>query len=575
MRLLLTKMLSQLVFSKLIRNSSKLALKRASFYKYAEIEQLFRVLLIGFELILVFNLQKNFNHQLLLLLLSLYLLLTGTSVLFQSSWTALRRLQREKMCYADILSFTLFLILGADLSHIFYLNFLIVPFCLSLKTGIRRAFPFLLLTFFILITIGAAEAIGNYFQNAGKTLFWSGFVFFIGYFFARWGNSVFLERRKTNFLKRVNRFIKPSTGVNVACDYILTELLDFFAAKSCSILVLGTDEESTLRSIKREGDQTKLDVKVLTERETDRLKTGSLANPVIYWKNEKEEKLFELEDSGWREQKANRIYREIAENSNSFIAVPLLTRSDVFGRVFVFSDREAFTLDDVGFLAQLAEGVTLYLDHLKLSGKISETAAETERHRIALDIHDSIIQPYIALELGLAAMRHKLDERQPVLSRDVDRLIELTRAGIVDLRSYTRGLKNGHGEEIPLFPSIERFVAKFSEATGIEVIFDYKDFVKSVLEGRLSQDLFQMICEGLSNVRKHTGSKRIWLKLAGAGKFISLTIENEGEIVKNEQLFLPKSLAQRAALHGGMVAVIPKAAGGVRIKIEIPVPGVI
>lgn len=566
-------MLSQLVFSKLIQKNSKLELKRASFYKYAEIQQLFRFLLIGFELILILNLKSDNNYRLLLISLFLYLCIVSATIFFQHFWNPLRRLQSEKMCFVDIVFYTLFLVSGSEISHIFYLNFLIVPFCLSLKKGIRQTFPYLILTFFILIGVGAKESIQNNFENITNPIFWSGFIFILGYFFARWGNAVYLERRKIDFFNRIQNFIKPNTGINVACDFILSELLDFFAAKSCSILILEAGDECTLRSIERLNNQKKIGVKVLDHSEINNLKLGNLDSAIIYSKNGMEEKVFEYSDNQWREHGAGKIYCELArsQSSNSFIAVSLKSSNEVFGRLFVYSDSDPFTLDDVIFLTRMVDGITIYLDHLKLTGKISSDAAELERHRIALDIHDSIIQPYIALQLGITSLRYKLHEQQTITSYDVDRLYELTQSGIVDLRNYTRGLKNGNGNEPAFFPALERFIGKFSEATGIQIIFDYEKSIGTVLEGRLSAALFQMICEGLSNVRKHTQSKRIWLSLNLTGKFISLMIENEGAIVENKQLFLPKSLAQRTALHGGVVSVIPKPAGGVAIQIEIPV----
>src|SRR5678815_6129832 len=63
-----------------------------------------------------------------------------------------------------------------------------------------------------------------------------------------------------------------------------------------------------------------------------------------------------------------------------------------------------------------------------------------ERQKISRDIHDSAIQPYIGLKLGLEALARKVPPDHP-LYKDIARLVDMTSMEIAGLRRYVKGLK--------------------------------------------------------------------------------------------------------------------------------------
>lgn len=69
---------------------------------------------------------------------------------------------------------------------------------------------------------------------------------------------------------------------------------------------------------------------------------------------------------------------------------------------------------------QLIEHVLPVIDNIRLVDRLASAAAEEERRRIARDLHDRIVQPYIGLQLGLAAVRQRLATAGEVTA-DVDR----------------------------------------------------------------------------------------------------------------------------------------------------------
>ena len=89
----------------------------------------------------------------------------------------------------------------------------------------------------------------------------------------------------------------------------------------------------------------------------------------------------------------------------SFISVPLQGPHSTIGRLYMTAARRrAFSPADVGFLLHVIEQIVPVIENIRLVDQLASNAAEEERRRLARDIHDNVIQPYIGFQIGLAAV---------------------------------------------------------------------------------------------------------------------------------------------------------------------------
>jgi len=218
--------------------------------------------------------------------------------------------------------------------------------------------------------------------------------------------------------------------------------------------------------------------------------------------------------------------------------------------------------------------VVIFLDNMRLTDAIAEEAAATERRKIALDLHDRVIQPYVAVQIGIKGLRSKYESDGNLSESDFERLVGISKLGVDDLRDIVRQLKGADEAGQAFVPAVERFLRRFSDATGIAVDFQHDNRTEG-LYGSFSTDLFQMIAEGLSNVYRHSESSVIRLSIKAIGKKVTITIKDEGRKGEDVGFFIPKSLSERAALRGGVVLVSPGAAGGVTVEIDLPAPEIL
>jgi signal transduction histidine kinase len=253
--------------------------------------------------------------------------------------------------------------------------------------------------------------------------------------------------------------------------------------------------------------------------------------------------------------------------AESFISTPFRIRGEMTGRLYLTSARRhAFKTSEISFLLQVLDHTTPVLENIRLVDRLASEAAEAERQRIALDLHDSIIQPYIGLRLGLGAIEQQLAAGCTDVTAAVKQLIQLTEVGIADLRHYAGGLRDSSDHEDGLLLAVRRFAEKFTAAAGIAVHVEAKG--ELLINDRLAAEVFQMVAEGLSNIRRHTTSTWARVGFGCHHDRLLLQIENAAEEVVLP--FTPRSLTHRAEALGGHVYVACQESGSTRVSVDIP-----
>lgn len=238
----------------------------------------------------------------------------------------------------------------------------------------------------------------------------------------------------------------------------------------------------------------------------------------------------------------------------SYITVPFRQCRETVGRLYLTASRRgAFDMTDMYFLLQLLDHAMPIIANIRLVDQLAATAAQTERQRIAYDLHDSVIQPYIGLQMGLTAVCQKLAAGSPDVRRDLQQLLAVVDMDIAELRLYTNGLKAGGERTEHLLPAMQRFVEKFAKETGIAVYVETKTPID--VHDRLVAEVLQIVAEGLSNVRRHTSSARVLISLACCHGHLILRIENDVAAGAAPVSFLPRSITERAAALGGCTRV--------------------
>ena len=154
-------------------------------------------------------------------------------------------------------------------------------------------------------------------------------------------------------------------------------------------------------------------------------------------------------------------------------------------------------------------------------------AQEEERRRIACELHDQMGQNLTALNLGLKSLLNT-DPRWKKLRGIVRPLQELATQTARDLHRVALELRPAALDDLGLVKAIRNLTQTWSARCRIDVDFEARKYESSGISSEIETTLYRVIQEGLNNIAKHSGAKRVGLVLRRAADHIQTIIQDDG-----------------------------------------------
>jgi signal transduction histidine kinase len=199
----------------------------------------------------------------------------------------------------------------------------------------------------------------------------------------------------------------------------------------------------------------------------------------------------------------------------------------------------------------------------RLQEEHARAAALAERTRIARDVHDVLAHSLSALALQLEGTRLLARDRDadPEVVEGLERAHHLAVSGLSEARQAIAALR---GDELP---AIEDLARGFPNA-NVTVTGTPRE---PSSEARLA--LYRTAQEALTNVRRHSASDRIELRLDYANDGTTLTVQDHGPaapLLNGAPGYGLTGMRERAELLGGRLQAGPTDDG---FKVELWLPG--
>jgi signal transduction histidine kinase len=251
------------------------------------------------------------------------------------------------------------------------------------------------------------------------------FLLALGHMIVHWGGSKLALQRRLALLGDVSQLSNPRFGAGRTIARTMEKTLAFFRASHCILLTRDTATGNWILRTLRKDDACE-HVSVRDARPHRRIAAdgaGSRAyrrqqSPALAPDRSVRAKpcASKLHAIGWRAEDPRNApaqrRRGRHAGGRAFISAPLPLRLGE-GRVFVSSRDGLFNKSDALFLAHLMEQIFPVIETIEVLDRMASEAASTERLKISLDLHDTAVQPYIGLRMGLCALRKKAARRQP------------------------------------------------------------------------------------------------------------------------------------------------------------------
>jgi signal transduction histidine kinase len=221
----------------------------------------------------------------------------------------------------------------------------------------------------------------------------------------------------------------------------------------------------------------------------------------------------------------------------------------------------------------------LHEEQRRLSAQLI-AVQETERHRIAADIHDSIGQSLslIKLQVSTAEAQLKSGANSDALAT-LNSLLPRVQNAIGEVRRVATDLHPSMLEDLGILPTLTWFFRELETAfPGIRI---EKQF--SVMEHEVPRALriviFRILQEAVSNIVKHAAPQSINVKLKRSTDRLYFDIEDDGlgfdpktimGIDYSGRGFGLSSMKERARFSGGVYVLRSSVGQGTSIHVEWP-----
>jgi signal transduction histidine kinase len=535
----------------------------------------------AFLVILIDPLEPGRNVGLTYIVLGLYTIYS--TVFFILSVRRSDLIPARLMHWFDMVWYLLLIALSSGRSSIFFTFFFFAILVASFGWGYNSGLRLTLVSAILVSIVGIVVALGHVELN--RLMLRPIQLLILGYMISRWGGFKINLRNRLQLLKDVTVLSNPRFGIDRTINAVLESLRAFYDADACLLLIPAntTDEESyQMYRVRRGVHSTGAAPPELGAEAAALFLLPSPNYAVIHRKDGKKQTV--LFDINTRELSEGdpAISAKVASalETANYLSVPVHNRLQSNGRLYVIGGSSRFDNSSMDFVIQLMDHVTPLTENIRLVDSLASDAAEQERRRIARDIHDSVIQPYLGLQMGIAALSQKLQAGNTDVLTNVKELLDLTNQELAEMRRYVWGLRAGEEKADVLLPSIHRYAARFASVTGIKV--DVKAPGKIEVNDRLAAELFQIVTEGLSNVRRHAlcneasveimsanGKLQLEIKNRRPGVTGGLSFDNDGHR-DGKLLFTPRSIAERVELLGGNTEVSINDNNYTVVKVVIP-----
>jgi two-component system, NarL family, sensor histidine kinase UhpB len=208
-------------------------------------------------------------------------------------------------------------------------------------------------------------------------------------------------------------------------------------------------------------------------------------------------------------------------------------------------------------------------DERRESGRKALLAQETERQRIARELHDEVGQVLTGVVLQLEHTARGAGEHD---AAQLEAAREAVRHSLEEVRRIARELRPEVLDDLGLQSALRSLctAAAAHEDLRIERRLELVDEVSPEVE----LVVYRVAQESLTNVMRHAGAKEVLVALEHVGGGLRLVVRDDGRGVSPDANGGAGIAGmQERALHvGGRLTVSSLPAGGTEVRLDVPLP---
>jgi signal transduction histidine kinase len=260
---------------------------------------------------------------------------------------------------------------------------------------------------------------------------------------------------------------------------------------------------------------------------------------------------------------------------HSFLGVPIVTPEGVIGAFYLTEKGGGgeFGQGDQELIELLAAHAAIAITNARLYEASRELSILSERNRLALELHDTVSQKLFSLILTAEAATLHLDREPAAASSSLERVKELGREALDELRALIFELRPPDLERDGLVTTLRKHVEAIRplQAVPIELQLDGGELRPDTPRDR---EILRIAQEALHNALKHARAQCVRVRLQVDGDQLVLEIEDDGlgfdpaaPDIRSRRLGLT-SMEERARTLGGRLDIRSQRGAGTTVRLE-------
>jgi signal transduction histidine kinase len=233
-----------------------------------------------------------------------------------------------------------------------------------------------------------------------------------------------------------------------------------------------------------------------------------------------------------------------------------------------FFDDEGKMLRVIGMVADIGDLKRAEEALAGMTRKLIESQ-EQERARIGRELHDDINQRLAMLAIELEQLQQNPSELQSRLQELRNEITEVSS----DVEALSHELHSSKMQYLGVVAGMKSWCKEFAERRKMGI--DFKSDMSSILPSEIGICLFRVLQEALHNIVKHSGVKRVEVRLMERPNQVHLIVSDSGKGFDVESTMQGKglgltSMRERVRLVNGTIAIESKPMHGTTIHVRLP-----
>jgi PAS domain S-box-containing protein len=209
----------------------------------------------------------------------------------------------------------------------------------------------------------------------------------------------------------------------------------------------------------------------------------------------------------------------------------------------------------------------------KRAEKALREVREAERHRLARDLHDGVLQDLSYTTAAMGLMMLEVEDTK--LEAELQRAVDSIRGAVQGLRVAVHDLRLADELDRPFPELVESLVERHRDmARRQQVGLEVKEGFPTEPLGEAGTQLLRILQEALTNARRHSGAKSVLVSLKTEGNDLVAEVSDDGRGFKLETV--PgvglRSMRERAVSLGGTLEIESEPGTGTQMRLRVPMP---